>query len=191
MGQDLIDGASGHDVAAEKDRDEPVADGIHANLPLAHQAPVPLWCILARPMWRDTGTAWLETAALTRHVIGGTAYSPHRPDPQCHVVLRAGSVEMSIIVVGGANTDYIARGPRLPAGDSVEGSEFVEASGGKGLNQAVATARAGAAVSFIGAVGADDFGVRLRSWLQGEGIDVSRLLITDDDTGIASPFTSA
>ena len=106
-------------------------------------------------MWRDTGTAWLETAALTRHVIGGTAYPPHRPDPQCHVVLRAGSVEMSIVVVGGANTDYIARGPRLPAGDSVEGSEFVEASGGKGLNQAVAAARLGASAELVGRVGND------------------------------------
>ena len=122
-------------------------------------------------MWRDTGTAWLETAALTRHVIGGTAYSPHRPDPQCHVVLRAGSVEMSIVVVGGANTDYIARGPRLPAGDSVEGSEFVEASGGKGLNQAVAAARLGASAELVGRVGNDGRGRAILAYLGREGVE--------------------
>src|SRR5215210_4155811 len=47
-----------------------------------------------------------------------------------------------VVVVGGANMDYLARGSRLPSpGDTVQGSEFQEAPGGKGANQAVAAAR--------------------------------------------------
>ena len=54
-------------------------------------------------------------------------------------------MKWDIVVVGGANFDYLVRGPRLPApGDTVQGKEFQEAPGGKGANQAVAAARLGA-----------------------------------------------
>jgi ribokinase len=91
-----------------------------------------------------------------------------------------------IAVLGSANMDLVVRQPhRVDPGATIFGSSFRMGPGGKGLNQAVAAARAGAAVAFIGAVGADDFGVRLRSMLQREGVDVTRLRIVDDATGIA------
>lgn len=91
-----------------------------------------------------------------------------------------------IVVLGSANMDLVVRQPRRArAGETMFGTAFHTGPGGKGLNQAVAAARAGASVAFIGAVGADDFGITLRSWLQSEGVDVSRLLISDRATGIA------
>src|SRR6266508_3329259 len=64
-----------------------------------------------------------------------------------------------IVVVGSANTDLVIRVPRLPGpGETVTGSRFEIVAGGKGANQAVAAARAGANVTFIGNVGRDPFG---------------------------------
>lgn len=92
----------------------------------------------------------------------------------------------SIAVLGSANMDLVVRQPRrVEPGETIFGSSFRTGPGGKGLNQAVAAARAGASVAFIGAVGADDFGVRLRTWLQDEGVDVAGVRIVDDPTGIA------
>ena len=50
-----------------------------------------------------------------------------------------------VCVVGSANLDLVATTPRLPApGETVLGTDYAEHAGGKGLNQAVAAARAGA-----------------------------------------------
>lgn len=92
----------------------------------------------------------------------------------------------SVVVLGSANMDLVVRQPRrVERGETIFGTSFRTGPGGKGLNQAVAAARAGAAVTFIGAVGADDFGARLREWLAGEGIDVSLLRTTESPSGIA------
>src|SRR3954452_1302087 len=65
------------------------------------------------------------------------------------------------------------RVPRIPArGETVLGRDFQITDGGKGANQAVAAARAGAAVVFITAVGTDDFGNRALENFAREGIDV-------------------
>lgn len=81
-----------------------------------------------------------------------------------------------VVVVGSLNLDLVATTSRLPGpGETVLGSAFAEHAGGKGLNQAVAAARAGARVSFIGAVGDDEAGHRLRTVATTEGIDVSAL----------------
>src|SRR2546423_3455156 len=64
-----------------------------------------------------------------------------------------------VVVVGGANTDFFVRGPKLPEpGETVDGQMFLQAFGGKGANQAVASARLGARVAFIGCVGDDQRG---------------------------------
>jgi ribokinase len=92
-----------------------------------------------------------------------------------------------IVVVGGANTDYLVRGPRLPKpGDTVQGDDFQEAPGGKGANQAVAAARLGARVAFVGRVGIDARGDLLVDRLQAEGVD-TRFVGRDRDavTGVA------
>jgi ribokinase len=59
---------------------------------------------------------------------------------------------VSIVVVGSANVDMVAKTPRLPMpGETVIGTHFTIACGGKGANQAVAAARLGAKVWFVGA----------------------------------------
>jgi ribokinase len=76
-----------------------------------------------------------------------------------------------VLVVGSSNTDLVVVSSRLPRpGETLLGGEFRCVAGGKGANQAVAAARAGAAVFFIGACGDDDFGRRARTALKKEGI---------------------
>ncbi len=77
-----------------------------------------------------------------------------------------------VTVVGSINQDMVARVPRLPGpGETVLGHELVIVPGGKGLNQAVAAARAGAKTAFVGLVGEDSAGAYLLTVLDDEGID--------------------
>ena len=69
------------------------------------------------------------------------------------------------------------------------GSGFDVFLGGKGCNQAIAAARAGAATSMIGRVGADEFGDRFLDCLARERIDASRVTVDDEEgTGVATPL---
>ncbi|HEY6910196.1 MAG TPA: ribokinase [Myxococcales bacterium] len=78
-----------------------------------------------------------------------------------------------VVVVGQANVDYLARGPRLPgSGEGVNGDAFQEGCGGKGANQAVGAARLGAAVALVARVGDDARGAAVLSTLAAEGVDV-------------------
>jgi len=80
--------------------------------------------------------------------------------------------EARVVVVGSSNTDLVIRTGRLPSpGETVTGGTYFTAPGGKGANQAVAAARAGAAVTFVGAVGDDAFGEQAVAGLRAEGID--------------------
>ncbi|WP_175409090.1 ribokinase [Streptomyces sp. TRM64462] len=91
-----------------------------------------------------------------------------------------------IAVLGSTNMDlvaYVRRAPRM--GETVPGREFRTVPGGKGANQAVAAARAGGAVSMIGAVGSDDFGTRLRAGLEESGVDTTLLRTVDGPSGTA------
>ena len=84
-----------------------------------------------------------------------------------------------IVVVGSINTDFVLQAPRLPVpGETITGARFQIFSGGKGANQAVAAARLGATTFFVGKVGKDSFGVRLRKKLRAAGVRV-RYLFTD------------
>src|SRR6267143_6204511 len=77
-----------------------------------------------------------------------------------------------IIVVGSANTDLLVRVPKLPRpGETMTGGKFQIVAGGKGANQAVAAARAGARVTFIANIGRDAFGDAALAGLRREGID--------------------
>lgn len=79
-----------------------------------------------------------------------------------------------VCVVGSANLDLVATATRLPRpGETVAGSSYAEHAGGKGLNQAVAAARAGARVGFVGAIGDDAAGRTLRAALTTAGVDTS------------------
>jgi ribokinase len=78
-----------------------------------------------------------------------------------------------VLVAGAINTDLVARVDKAPkAGETVTGSSFSIFGGGKGANQAIATARSGAPTAMLGALGADDFGRARRADLVAEGIDV-------------------
>jgi ribokinase len=80
---------------------------------------------------------------------------------------------MRIVVIGSSNTDLVIQTPRLPQpGETILGGEFGQFAGGKGANQAVAAARTGAQVTFIGAHGDDAFGAAAKRGLRTEGIDV-------------------
>jgi ribokinase len=79
-----------------------------------------------------------------------------------------------LLVIGSLNTDLLVRVRTLPGpGETVTGGVFEMAGGGKGANQAVAAARAGASVAMVGAVGADEFAARLLEELAGEGVSVA------------------
>ncbi|MBU1934675.1 ribokinase, partial [Patescibacteria group bacterium] len=66
---------------------------------------------------------------------------------------------MNIVVFGSINMDLTAYVPKLPQlGETLQGSSYITVPGGKGNNQAVAAARMGAGVKFVGRVGADGFG---------------------------------
>ena len=90
-------------------------------------------------------------------------------------------------VVGSINTDLVISTPYLPkAGETLTGSGFFTAHGGKGANQAVAAARLGGTVFMCGCVGDDDFGTSAVRSLEEEGIDVSSVRVVPGiPTGIA------
>ena len=91
-----------------------------------------------------------------------------------------------VCVVGSANLDLVATVDRLPGpGETVPGTSYAEYPGGKGLNQAVAAARAGAAVAFVGAVGTDSAAATLLQVMADDSIDSSRVAVADAATGRA------
>jgi ribokinase len=91
-----------------------------------------------------------------------------------------------ILVVGSANMDLVAFADRLPGpGETLLGGAFQSFAGGKGGNQAVAAARAGGKVAFLGCVGNDIFGARLRSGLEDNGVDTRLLGTVDGASGVA------
>jgi ribokinase len=94
----------------------------------------------------------------------------------------------SVVVVGSINADLVVSVARLPrAGETVTGGTFARHGGGKGANQAVAAARAGANVAMVAAVGADDLGEEALRELTAEGIDVAAVARLDDaPTGVAA-----
>ena len=91
-----------------------------------------------------------------------------------------------VIVVGSLNVDLVMRLPRLPvAGETVLGGVLARHHGGKGANQAVAAARAGARVAMIGAVGRED-GEDAVAALGSEGVDITGVAMVDGPTGHAA-----
>src|SRR5437762_10039700 len=82
-----------------------------------------------------------------------------------------------VLVIGSSNTDMIVQAPRIPKpGETILGGAFATCVGGKGANQAVAAARAGASVTFIGCVGRDTLGDRALAGLKAEGINVKHVV---------------
>lgn len=83
-----------------------------------------------------------------------------------------------ILVVGSFVMDLIVSTPRFPGiGETVLGTSYTTAPGGKGANQAIQAARLGAVTAMCGKVGGDDFGRALLQSAQDAGIDTSHVLI--------------
>jgi ribokinase len=92
-----------------------------------------------------------------------------------------------VVVLGSANVDHVLAVERVPtAGETVLAGTEARSPGGKGLNQAVAAARAGVVTAFIGAVGDDDGGRLLREVLAAGGVATSGLRTSAEPTGEAT-----
>ncbi|ELY5848549.1 ribokinase [Cronobacter turicensis] len=97
-----------------------------------------------------------------------------------------------LVVLGSINADHILNLEAFPApGETVTGSQYQVAFGGKGANQAVAAGRSGAEIAFIACVGEDDIGERIRQQLSRDNIDVSPVsAVAGESTGVALIFVN-
>jgi ribokinase len=101
-------------------------------------------------------------------------------------------ISKTLIVLGSANRDYTVTVERQPhPGETVLGGALNVAMGGKGANQAVAAARAGAKPVFVLAVGSDSVGADTLAELTARGVDVSHARTVDAPTGVALITVSA
>ena len=96
----------------------------------------------------------------------------------------------SVIVVGSFNVDHVWRCVELPPVGATIAGQYSTGPGGKGFNQAVAAARAGARTAFVCALGDDAGGALARELAQGDGIDL-RAESSDQPTGTAGIYVDA
>src|SRR5246127_5661348 len=95
--------------------------------------------------------------------------------------------DLKVTVVGSYNTDLVIWCNSIPKkGESLVAGEFEMYSGGRGANCAVAAARAGCQVKFVGAHGADVFGKMALDRLTREQIDIAHFIeLPSSKTGVA------
>jgi ribokinase len=95
-----------------------------------------------------------------------------------------------VVVVGSINVDLVAVVDHIPApGESVLGTQFIRAHGGKAGNAAAALGRLGIRTTIVGCIGDDEFGRDSRAGLEAAGVDTSRLLVHPTaSTGVALIF---
>lgn len=97
-----------------------------------------------------------------------------------------------VVVLGSINVDILVTAPRLPlAGETVAGTAIARQLGGKGANQAVAAARAGADCALLAAVGQDSDGTTMLAELATSGVDAASVVVRQQATGCAVVVTSA
>ncbi|WP_395302671.1 ribokinase [Enterobacter mori] len=99
----------------------------------------------------------------------------------------------NLVVLGSINADHILNLETFPTpGETVTGSQYQVAFGGKGANQAVAAGRSGANIAFIACTGDDDTGERVRKQLASDNIDVAPVSVVEgESTGVALIFVNA
>ena len=97
------------------------------------------------------------------------------------------SARPQVLVVGSVNVDLVMNVPALPApGETVLGGRLTQGGGGKGANQAVAAARAGADALLVAALGDDEHGRRQRAELAAAGVDLRHVTtLAGAATGVA------
>src|SRR5438309_6801027 len=92
-----------------------------------------------------------------------------------------------VVVFGSINLDLVSRVERFPApGETVAGTSFHLYAGGKGANQALAAARAGAQTRFYGAIGSDPLGAAVLSTLERQGVLLNGVARVEAPTGCAT-----
>src|SRR5439155_5459724 len=97
-----------------------------------------------------------------------------------------------IVVFGSINLDLVTRVARFPApGETIGGASFATHPGGKGANQALAAARAGASVRMYGAVGRDVFAEPALALLAEGGVDLQGVARVAAPTGCATVLVDA
>lgn len=98
-----------------------------------------------------------------------------------------------LVVLGSVNADHVLSVPRFPKpGETLVGSGYHIAYGGKGANQAVAAGRTGANIAFIACVGGDDIGARMKEQFARDGMDIQAVMAIDGTTtGVAMIWVSA
>jgi len=97
------------------------------------------------------------------------------------------STHPRILVAGSINLDHVIQADRMPAaGESLVGKAMSSVPGGKGANQAVAAARLGAAVTFVGRVGDDSSGQFVADRMRDNSVNTTHLSVDPDNaTGTA------
>ena len=97
-----------------------------------------------------------------------------------------------LAVLGSINADHILNLAQFPRpGETVVGTQYQVAFGGKGANQAVAAGRSGADIVFIACVGEDDIGERVRKQLEDDRIDITPVeAVAGTATGVALIFVN-
>jgi ribokinase len=97
-----------------------------------------------------------------------------------------------ILVIGAINLDLVVQVDRMPLlGETMPGRSLMRVPGGKAANQAVAAARLGARVAFVGRVGEDEDGRFLAQQLEREGVDTTHLKRSQGrPTGLAMIFVA-
>jgi ribokinase len=97
-----------------------------------------------------------------------------------------------ITIFGSINLDLIGKVSRIPKpGETVPGDHFSTAPGGKGANQALAAARAGAKVRIVGAAGRNAMGDEALALLSAGGVDLTEVARPDLPQGVAMIFVDA
>jgi ribokinase len=96
------------------------------------------------------------------------------------------SAAARITVLGSVNMDLVATTERLPVpGETILGGSFAQSPGGKGSNQAIAAAKSGGEVDFLGAVGDDTFALELRETLVLNDVGTELLREVEGPSGVA------
>jgi ribokinase len=99
---------------------------------------------------------------------------------------------VSVLVAGSLHLDVVLRAPHLPRLDeTVAGSGVDYVFGGKGGNQALAAARMGGDVHFIGRAGSDGFGDMIRETLKGRGVNLTQLQCDPGPSGMSAAIVDA
>lgn len=94
---------------------------------------------------------------------------------------------IDVLVIGSINVDHVVLAPRFPGpGETIIGNGTSTGLGGKGCNQAVAAALAGARTAILARVGADAEGAWARERLGALGVDTTSVVVVDGvETGSA------